>query len=236
MTTVSERGHDTSHDGTHESWRCFVAVQAGQNITGHLRDMVSEVRENTEASGWRVTWTRPQGWHVTLKFLGDVASDRLETVREAVGRAIDGMASFRLAALGLLVLPPGAEPRVLAIGLRDDGSLARLAKRLEVELEPLGFARERRRFTPHLTLGRVRSAPRQPRRKDATKAAGHAHSMATPDWIWRFRDRPLGEDQIQSVEMLRSQLTPGGSIYTPLAAFGLGTGGAGQSSGLEGRT
>lgn len=220
-----------AQEGRRESWRCFIAVQAGKTMTSHLRTLVEEVRENAEASGWRVAWTQPEGWHVTLKFLGDVARDRIDTVREAVARAIDGVAPFPVAALGLVVLPPAAEPRVLAIGLRDDGSMARLADRIDAALEPLGFARESRRFTPHLTLGRVRRAPRQgpvPKAKGTDNAASRVRSMATADWIWRFRDRPLGEDRIETVEMLRSHLSPGGSIYTKVAAFALGDSGAGQ--------
>lgn len=213
---------------TREAWRCFVAVTVGENITTNLLKLVEEVRCGAEESGWRVAWARPEGWHVTLKFLGDVADGRVGAVRDAVGRGVREVVPFRIAALGLLVLPPGAEPRVLAVGLGDDGSLARLAAGLENELEPLGFARETRRFMPHLTLGRVRRAPRQSRSLPVgpgkASSCSMARAMVAADWVERLRGQPLGEDLIETVEMVHSSLSPGGSVYTTMAAFALGAG------------
>lgn len=227
-------GRERGDQSTRESWRCFVAVRLGETITASLRTVAEDVRRGAEASGWRVAWTRPEGWHVTVKFLGDVECDRVSEVRAAIGRGIRGVAAFRIAALGLLVLPPAAQPRVLAVGLRDDGSLARLAAGLENELEPLGFTRETRRFTPHLTLGRVRLVPRPNRsphdgsRQGSLRSA--ARSMLVVDWIERLRGQALGEDRIETVQMMRSNLSSGGSLYATMAVFALGAGGAGEAS------
>ncbi|MBI5504099.1 MAG: RNA 2',3'-cyclic phosphodiesterase [Deltaproteobacteria bacterium] len=234
MEECRRRKLERERAATRECWRCFVAVQVGESITARLRALVEEVRRGAGESGWSVAWTRPEGWHVTVKFLGDVDLDRVDDVRDAVGRGVRGMTPFSIAALGLLVLPPGAEPRVLAVGLRDDGSLARLAAALESELEPLGFAREKRRFTPHLTLGRVRRAPRPssvPRvGQGQASTRSMPRSLVAADWIARLRDEALGEDRIETVEMVRSSLSPGGSVYTTMAMFALGAGGAGQAS------
>jgi len=70
-----------------ETLRCFVAVQAGVLITEGLRVALRDLRESAEKSGWRVSWTQPEGWHVTLKFLGDVDADRVAEVASRSGYA-----------------------------------------------------------------------------------------------------------------------------------------------------
>ncbi|HYB98169.1 MAG TPA: RNA 2',3'-cyclic phosphodiesterase [Candidatus Limnocylindrales bacterium] len=201
-----------------ENFRCFVAVRVGDNIAEGILQTLQELKTTAEQSRWRVSWTQPESWHATLKFLGDVASDRIEELLKALEPVFLEVPPFRVAAIGLMTLPPASQPRVVAVALRDEGSLARLAAGVENALEPLGFARESRRFTPHLTLGRVRSTPAVPRR------VPKGSPRETPPMAYlldRMREHDFGEDTIDRVELVRSRLSPGGSMYESLAAFEL---------------
>lgn len=199
--------------------RCFVGIQAGVLLTEGFRSALDDLRESAERSGWRVSWTQPEGWHVTLKFLGDVDPDRVSEVADRVRGAVGHVPHFVMTATGVAVLPPAGEPRVITAGLRDDGSLARLAAAIDDALEPLGFARETRRFTPHLTLGRVRGASRFGVRKVREVPMGETSAIHA--CLARLRDQRFAEKRVGCVELLRSHLAPGGSMYTSLESFGL---------------
>ncbi|HYC54499.1 MAG TPA: RNA 2',3'-cyclic phosphodiesterase [Candidatus Binatia bacterium] len=200
-----------------ETFRCFVAVRLGDAIAEGVLRTLQELKTTAEQSRWRVSWTQPEGWHVTLKFLGDVASDRVGELLRALEPVFRDVAPFRVAAVGLMTLPPASEPRVIAVALRDEGALSRLAAGVDNALEPLGFARESRRFTPHLTIGRVRStpSPRRARRGSPRETPPMAYLMD------RMREHDFGQDHIDRVELVRSRLSPGGSVYESLAAFEL---------------
>ncbi len=134
--------------------RAFIAIDLPEEVTLFLRDLSEELR----GFGREVRWTRPQGIHLTLKFLGNVHKDSLDSIRDQASLAFSDAKPVRLGVHGLGAFPSLNKPRVIWAGLQDaTGSLAPLAGRLESQLEPLGFKKEKRPFRPHLTLGRVKS-------------------------------------------------------------------------------
>ena len=150
----------------------------------------------------RLSWTRPGNWHLTLKFLGDVDPGRMEDVRRSLGGV--GFESFSLQGLGAGIFPAQGRPRVLWVGLGMGAEEGRgLAQAVETVLVPLGFPAEDRPFAPHLTLARVK-LPERDNWRDVLAA------LDGLEW-------PVC--RIDRLVLWRSELSPQGPAYTPLAEF-----------------
>jgi len=134
--------------------RTFVAL----NVSSETRSRAVRLIDRLRESGAKVSWTRPENLHITLKFLGDTPDAQVGTVCRAVSEVAARFEPFRLRLFGAGAFPRSERPRTLWIGV-DEGSDAAIALQRAVEdaLYDAGFPPERRRFTPHLTLGRVRS-------------------------------------------------------------------------------
>lgn len=178
----------------------FCAVE----LPERLREQVAGRAERLRRSFPRVraSWVRPESLHLTLKFVGEVGPARVEDLSDAAGRAAAGGGAFELTVEGAGTFPPHGPPRVLWLGVRDaSGGLARLQSRLEGECAAAGFAREPRAFSPHLTLARVRE-PRDAR----DLAAAHRETPFDPQTF-----------AVNELIVMRSELRPGGSHYTPVS-------------------
>jgi 2'-5' RNA ligase len=135
-----------------ESTRAFVAVELGPAITVPLQRIIQELR--SQLAG--VRWSSPEQLHMTLKFVGEVDNRTLPALCQAVSAACLETAPFSIQLQGLGAFPVNKPPRVLWVGVESGASQLRtLAERLDQQLSQLGVPRETRRFTPHLTLGRV---------------------------------------------------------------------------------
>ena len=185
--------------------RLFFAVELPEEVRGRAAERAARLRRDFPQV--KAGWERPEKMHVTLKFLGNVEAARVASLEAAAGRSTARLSSFDLTAEGAGSFPPHGPPRVLWLGLRDDtGGLALLQRRLEEECESVGFPREPRPFKPHLTLARVR-APH------GARELAEAH-----------RRTPFGPItfQVSGLILIRSQLGPAGSRYTPLSQHALG--------------
>jgi len=181
--------------------RLFLAIDLPDSVRAALVDLQGSLRRS--CPGWR--WVRPEGIHLTLRFLGEVAPSDEARQRETWRRVVAGGARFRFDVGGLGVFPGGARPRVLWVGVEDlssSGALAAIAAGLELAARDLGFGPEERPFRAHLTLAR---ADRDGRPVAPSPAAAVA------------RDVPAEE-----VVLFRSELDPRGARYFRVAAFPLG--------------
>lgn len=183
-----------------ETLRLFVAVDLSDPIKADLSSLVGEFRRLAPEE----RWVRPEAIHLTLKFLGWTLKERVGTIEEAIAESIRPFRAFSLEVRGVGVFPNLHGPRVVWVGVIDHGTtLAHLCASVDAGLEPLGFSREERPFRPHLTLGRLAEGRRVPR--DLVDAiAGKAQN-------------PFGVFKVKAVTLMQSDLSPGGSIYTPLA-------------------
>lgn len=187
-------------DEGRESWRVFCAVGLPENVRAAAAANSSRLREAFPRV--RASWERPEKMHLTLKFLGEVEPARVEELSRAAERAAGAVAPFELTVGGPGAFPPHGPPRVLWLGVEDEGGgLARLHQFLEDECAAAGFPREARTFRPHLTLARLR----EPR--DARPLAD-AHRAAT------FSPKNFAAGEIL---VIRSELGPAGSRYTTLS-------------------
>ncbi len=151
---------------------------------------------------------RPEGIHLTLKFLGPVPARRLEAIERALARAVSEpfRLSVRLGRLGSFGGSTGL--RVVWVGLEGDvEALARLAAQVEGAMESMGFERERRPFAAHLTLARVKDeASPQDRRR-------------LFDLVRTLELPPLPGATLDALSLMQSTLEPGGARYQCLARF-----------------
>jgi 2'-5' RNA ligase len=135
---------------------------AGIPIVDDARREIVTLLGGLRDSGWPVRWVHEEGLHLTLKFYGEVAAERLEVIEEAVRFAGQGTGPLALRLQDLGAFPSAARPRILWIGIEAPPALALMQDRLERGGEGIGFPPEGTPFQPHVTLGRVREGHRSP--------------------------------------------------------------------------
>jgi 2'-5' RNA ligase len=181
--------------------RLFLALELPASLRDRLAALQSRLRPTS--AGWR--WVRPEGIHLTLRFLGEVEAQQDSACRSAWRDAVRPLPPFRFSVEGIGRFPPAGRPRVLWVGVREEGSagvLQALVGRLERAARECGFPPERRRFSPHLTLARAARGGR-------------------PEWHGGAKES-LGERvEVDRVLLFLSELRPSGARYTALDSFDL---------------
>lgn len=178
--------------------RTFIAIP----LSDRIREDLSNLQEELKKSQAQVKWVRPEGIHLTLKFLGNVEEERILEIEEAIGKKIKGYSPFLLSLGCLGAFPDLRRPRVIWVGVEEGASeVKELAKRIEKALLPLGFVKEDRPFSPHLTLGRVKGPKNMERLKEI---------------LGPLTTKKLGSLNVHLIEIIKSQLTSKGAIYTTL--------------------
>jgi 2'-5' RNA ligase len=182
--------------------RTFICIA----IPPSIRDRIDALQKKLRSVGADVSWVKTSNIHLTLKFLGDVPQPGLVAVYSAVTKICQHFGPITLTVGESGGFPSLRNPRVLWVGLPQlPESLRLLQTRLEEELEREGFPRENRPFSPHLTVARIRSSHNTGPLVEALMREGFA-----PESF-----------QAQQVIVMRSQLNPGASVYTPLAVIPL---------------
>jgi 2'-5' RNA ligase len=187
-----------------EQIRSFIAIELPQEIRLALHDLQNRFKSPNQP--W-VKWVDPQGIHLTLKFLGNVAADKIDEIIAAMREAAKGTPTLHLKVKELGVFPNPRRVQVAWVGLGGDiNRLSELQQRLEANLARLGFARESRPFTPHLTLARVRDRASAEDRQ----AFGQVITGARFETDYAF--------EVTSIGLIKSQLTREGAIYSQLGS------------------
>ena len=190
-----------------EQLRLFVACELPDEVRRALGGIQEDLRR---LGAGRLRWVRPEGIHVTLKFLGEVEAARVEAITAALAAAVEPFElrlSFLQEGLGGF---GGGRLRVVWVGLEGDiTQLAALAARVEAALKPLGFPADAsgRPFAAHLTLARVPDQMPPAARREVAELIG------------RYRSAPLPSMMLKEISLMRSILGPAGSVYQRLAAF-----------------
>ena len=194
-----------------ERIRSFIAIELPEEIRAELTSLEQRLQAGQHTF---VKWVHPDGVHLTLKFLGSIGADLVPEIVEVMNRVARPASPMSLQIGGLGAFPSWNRPQVVWVGMGGEvDRLAKLQNNLESALTRLGFARESRAFKAHLTLGRVRD---QASSRDRQRLAEWSRSVGFESGL-SFEARALS--------LMRSQLTPGGAIYTRLASAGLGTSG-----------
>lgn len=184
--------------------RVFCAVELPAGVRAETADYIEQLRGMFPRM--KVGWDRAEKLHLTLKFLGEIEAERVESLSHAAARAVGGVPAFQINIEGTGAFPPRGIPRVLWLGVRDEsGGLVQLREGLERECAAAGFPREERPFHPHLTVARLRSP-------EGARALAAEHARA------QFKSEAF---KVRALVVMRSELGPGGSRYTVLSSFSL---------------
>lgn len=185
-----------------EQVRVFVAVDLPASLQGGLGFLVARLR----GLPGEARWVSGPHLHLTLRFLGELDVQRVGDVTSAVARAASRHAPFTLTLAGLGLFPPKGAPDVVWVGVTEgEEALRSLQADVETELELAGFPPEERRFTPHLTLARLRGAE-----------AGEWHCA-----VAAFGTEPVLSFAVAAVHVMRSELTRRGPLYSTLSVTSL---------------
>jgi RNA 2',3'-cyclic 3'-phosphodiesterase len=184
--------------------RTFIAIELDEDLKDNLARLQNRLRG--EMSPRSVRWVRPEGIHLTLKFLGDTTTEQVDQVKEALVRAATGAGPITFSVGGVGCFPNTRRPRVVWVGLHEPaGALARLRDAVEEQVAPLGFPTEKRPFSPHLTLGRVH---RNASRSEVGEVGEVVATSAIGD---------IDEMTATALSYIQSELKPSGAVYTTLA-------------------
>lgn len=188
--------------------RAFIAVELPPPTRDMLAGVVRHLASRVDGG---VRWSRPESLHLTLRFLGNIDEETVPALSDAVSRSAVSAHTFELALGRIGGFERLRAMRVIWMSVAGDlEPLTELYRSLESGLESLGFARERRAFRPHITLGRVRDGAPVPQRRAVAEALAGADleegAMLT----------------VESIALIRSVLAPGGSEYTRLHTARLG--------------
>ncbi len=183
--------------------RLFVAFDLPNEVRSALGELIAQLKPLCRAA----RWARPEGMHVTLKFIGHAIAggdaEKLDAVRAALA-AVKSSEPVDMRYRGVGFFPDARRPRVMWCGVEASTNLAQLAADIELRLEPLGIPRETRAFVPHLTLARFKS----PEGVDA---------LARSATEWASRD--FGSARETRFHLFESLLKPGGAEYRKIESY-----------------
>ncbi len=183
--------------------RLFVAVDLDEGVKRRIGGVVTAWRNVLPSA----RWVEPRNMHLTLKFLGEVAEERIETLVASIGRSLEGFECFNVRVGGVGVFPSLSRARVLWVGLKEGGSfLLSLFERVEAACVSVGFGAEGRDFHPHVTVARMKRSPSPSLLRQMFAESG---------------DVDAGVQEVGEVVLVRSLLRPSGAVYTPVYRWNL---------------
>lgn len=187
--------------------RAFIAIEfppeLKQSIAAH------SVRLQ-KLLGQAVRWVAPNNFHLTLKFLGDISPGGLSELQQALRLETQKYPPFSITLGGLGVFPGVNRPRVIWVGVQMPPVLGRLQQDVDRATTRLGYSGDEKGFSAHLTLGRVR------------EQISPTEQQALRQVLESARIPEIGTLSVHQIHLIRSDLRPGGSVYTPLFAAQLG--------------
>ncbi len=183
--------------------RSFIAIE----LSLPVKTKIEDIQRKLKSSASDVRWVRTESIHLTLKFLGTIEEEQIPEITGSIEQCCTASVPFALTVHTLGVFPSEKNPRVIWIGAEDStGTLARLQQGLEKKLSTIGCKEEKRPFSPHLTLGRIKSP--KGKKELMQRLAEHINCEC-------------GTLAAQEICLFKSDLRPGGAIHTKLRTFQL---------------
>ena len=185
--------------------RAFLAIEPPENVLQEISHLQEKLKREIRG---RISWAKPPGQHMTLKFFGDISQDDVKNICASVQKQIVSESKLNLKIEKLGVFPDDRRPRVLWCGVTGDVErLITLQKKLDGDFAAIGFPSEDRPFRAHLTLARI---------KDWRDLMGMNEALV------KYGAFTAGEFICQELFLFQSKLSPQGAVYTKLAEFALG--------------
>jgi 2'-5' RNA ligase len=174
--------------------RLFIALK----LPDEIRDEIASIRDSVCALPGGMKWEPVEKLHLTLKFLGDTEESKNEEILEILNKISENYKEINCQydRFGFFL------PRILWVGLKVEGQLFEIVKRLNSDLQKLGFEPEGRNFKPHITLLRIKYEP-------------------NPEFVSSFKNftLPPREFKAREISLVKSKLSPQGSVYADLKSF-----------------
>ena len=182
--------------------RTFIAIE----IPEEIKKVLVHIEDHLKYAQADVKWVRPETIHLTLKFLGEVTDEKRGEIEKALDEIARSVKPFELTVKEIGTFPYIEHPRVVWVGL-DKGATETigLANRIEEALAAIGFAKEDRPFSPHITIGRVRSPINKDKLKEKILSASNTIHLSE-----------VTPHRVASIILFRSTLTPQGPIHTKI--------------------
>jgi 2'-5' RNA ligase len=185
--------------------RLFVAV----NFPARLRQKIARLSRPMQEAGVPGRWTDEDHVHLTLKFIGEVPASEVDPISDALEEVAGKFRPFEMTFGRIGAFPSPRRPRVVWLGVEPTPELRFIKDDLERRLAELGIEREQRPYQPHVTLGR---APRDAEAGEFRRLEEVARSLKVSDAY-----------RVTHLDLMKSQLTPGGAVHTRLVMARLGT-------------
>lgn len=180
--------------------RAFIAIELPEGLQKKLADFIDILKNPQD----KITWVSSKNIHLTLRFLGDVSADDIDSVRNIIQEVAKRHSAFEASIKGTGVFPNPRSPRVVWIGV--ENGFAKVYNDLSDRLVSIGMPKEERGFTPHITLGRIKYI------KDI---------KVFSDLITKHKEDLFGNFRVDSISLIKSTLTPKGAVYERLYSIPL---------------
>lgn len=183
--------------------RLFVAVE----ITEEIQKRLSAFQNALKKAGADVSWVAPENLHITLKFIGALDEEKIESITAIIKEAMAHIKPFDLHYRGVGTFPTEKKPRVVFADVIDErGVLAQIHERLDNQFVALGVEHEGRKFSAHLTVGRIKTL------RNVRRLAEKLDS---------YHEFDFGSEHVTQVALMKSDLLPDGPVYTKLQSIEL---------------
>jgi len=184
--------------------RSFIAI----DIPKEIKNKIAKIQMELQQILPKVSWVNPPNIHLTLKFLGDVASNRIPSITGAIRHTVQNQVPFNMKLSSISAFKNFSYPTILWIGISTDPApIVKLAKNLNSSLNCFGFPQESRKFIPHLTIARIRN------NISLTKFASHF------DAYNNINHTPVS---VKQISLIKSKITSEGAIYKKLQTIQFG--------------
>ncbi|MCX8033795.1 MAG: RNA 2',3'-cyclic phosphodiesterase [Thermodesulfovibrio sp.] len=208
--------------------RCFIAIELSEDIKKFIDKLI-----NINFSIEGVSLVKKENLHLTLKFLGEVETELIPKLNKSLNNLANEFSPFILKISHPGVFPDKLKPRIIWIGLESSEVLKELAAKIDEEMSKYGFEREQREFKAHITLARVKN-PRNGRyifekilksfKEKALINNSYQKDNKSPYFSNRISEKADNlQFQVREFVLMKSTLTPKGSIYEVLERFPLNT-------------
>jgi 2'-5' RNA ligase len=190
--------------------RAFIAVNLSPEVLEKINQVAQDLKQRMNHVPIR--WVPTDNIHLTLKFLGNVSTSNLEILKDILGKVVSNHHECDVSVGGVGVFPKPHNPRVIWVGMEVPQELLNLQREIEIETARLGYSREHRPFSPHLTFGRV------------SRNASTDDIRIIADLLEKYKVGYLGATRVRTVYLFRSDLKPSGAEYTPIYSAALNEG------------
>ena len=183
--------------------RCFIAIEIPETI----KKSIAAIIDNLKKSDSDVKWVSEENIHITLQFLGETEESLIPDIKGALYKILAPYSSFYIKIADVGCFPSGKRPRVIWVGIKESQSLINLYKDISNEMVKFGYQKEERGFTPHVTIGRVKS------NRNMRELLSRLDELKVTDFP---------DFEVQDIKLMKSELKPSGAKYYSLAEIPFG--------------